>query len=371
LVEESGHVLVRDIPYVTPAGVVSQGVLVSPLNTSGDATAAPADHTAWFVGEAPSDRDGQPLRFHSPMSTDVGAGLTVSFQLSAKDPELPTDPDYYVKFTRYVRLLEAHAQSLDPTVDARTFRPVADEDAASPFMYLDSASSRAGISGYATRLEQERVAIVGLGGTGSYVLDLLAKTRIGELHLFDGDDLLSHNAFRAPGAASLEELNARPKKVDYYAQRYGVLKRGLFAHPYFLDHTNAAAELADMGFVFLCMEGGGVKRALVEALEELELSFIDVAMDVQVMADALGGSVQVTTSTPGRRDHFRRRVSFGMPTDDDLYSANIQVADLNCLNATLAVIKWKKLRGFYFDQGNEHYTAYGLDTNMLVNEEQT
>ena len=82
-----------------------------------------------------------------------------------------------------------------------------------------SASSRAGIVEFAKRLEQERIAIVGLGGTGSYVLDLLAKTRIGEIHLFDGDDLLSHNAFRSPGAVSVEELNTRPKKVDYYVNR--------------------------------------------------------------------------------------------------------------------------------------------------------
>jgi hypothetical protein len=113
-----------------------------------------------------------------------------------------------------------------------------------------------------------------------------------------------------------------------------------------------------------------VKRALVEALERFDLSFIDVSLDVLKMGDALGGTVQVTTSTPAQRDHFRKRVSFATPTDEDIYSANIQVADLNALNAVLAVIKWKKLRGFYLDLRQEHFAAYGIDANMLASEDE-
>ena len=35
--------------------------------------------------------------------------------------------------------------------------------------------------------------------------------------------------------------------------------------------------------------------------------------------------------------------------EDDEYATNIQIADLNALNALMAVIKWKKLSGFYQD----------------------
>jgi tRNA A37 threonylcarbamoyladenosine dehydratase len=50
-----------------------------------------------------------------------------------------------------------------------------------------------------------------MGGTGSYILDLVAKTAVMEIHLFDGDDFNQHNAFRAPGAASLEDLEKHMK----------------------------------------------------------------------------------------------------------------------------------------------------------------
>lgn len=39
---------------------------------------------------------------------------------------------------------------------------------------------------------------------------------------------------------------------------------------------------------------------------------------------------------------------------EDVYRTNIQIAELNALNAAIAVIRFKQLRGFYVDdvQGN-------------------
>ena len=50
------------------------------------------------------------------------------------------------------------------------------------------------------KLSLKNVAIVGLGGTGSYVLDLVAKTPVRQIHLDDGDMFLQHNAFGSPSA---------------------------------------------------------------------------------------------------------------------------------------------------------------------------
>ncbi len=55
---------------------------------------------------------------------------------------------------------------------------------------------------------------------------------------------------------------------------------------------------------------------------------------------------------------------------DDDYDRNIQVADLNALNSALAVIKWKKLCGFYLDYEKEHHSTYTIDCNMLTSDDQ-
>ena len=50
-------------------------------------------------------------------------------------------------------------------------------------------------------------------------------------------------------------------------------------------------------------------------------------------------------------------------------ASNIQIAELNALNAMLAVIKWKKIRGFYCDLEREHHCMYTTDGNALDNAE--
>ena len=92
------------------------------------------------------------------------------------------------------------------TAKPQTFKVVAPdkEQPETPFNYIDTASSRAEIDVVTAKLAKlKRIAIVGLGGTGSYVLDLVAKTPVWEIHLYDGDAFLQHNAFRSPGAPTL------------------------------------------------------------------------------------------------------------------------------------------------------------------------
>jgi hypothetical protein len=50
------------------------------------------------------------------------------------------------------------------------------------------------------------------------------------------------------------------------------------------------------------------------------------------------------------------KVDFGdLGDEDDPYTENIQIAELNALNATLAVLWWKKLMGVYHDRGLPHH----------------
>jgi hypothetical protein len=127
-------------------------------------------------------------------------------------------------------------------------------------------------------------------------------------------------------------------------------------------------DLRDMSFVFMCLEGPA-KQIILEKLEEFGLPFIDVGMGVYLSEGFLGGILRVTTSTPTQRNHVRKRVSFAGDADRNEYATNIQIAELNALNAALAVIKWKKLAGFYQDLDFEHHCTYTIGGNMLRNED--
>lgn len=368
----SNYLLVKDIPYVNSKLEIKYGILVSELTMSGEKTDVPNDHVVEFIGETPCDLFGSPLSkiIIDSSKRNLGNELTVQCKFSSKPIPSGKYKDYYDKMTAYANILTSYAQSINPDVKPQTF-PVhtATDDDESVFNYLDTASSRAGISFISKKLELTKIAIVGLGGTGSYVLDLVAKTPVKEIHLFDADTFFNHNAFRSPGATSIQELNSKPKKVAYLKSLYSRMHRGIVVHDYNINASNVS-ELIEMKFVFLCMEGNDSKKIIVENLESFDIPFIDVGLDVGIVDDSLNGIVRVTTSSKSKRDHFRNRVSLADPKTLNEYEKNIQIADLNSLNAALAVIKWKKLFGFYLDFHKEHHSTYSIDCNSLTNDEQ-
>lgn len=369
-VQQEAYLVVRDIPYVNAEREVRpDGILITELTLSGDETIKPKRHQMWFVGECPCDRDGTRIDAirPNPVKRRLSEKLEVDFEFSNK-PRSGGYADHYEKVTNYASLISGPASSIDPSVSPMSFAVVEPEEGESVFRYLDTASAAAGISIIAKKLAVERVAIVGLGGTGSYVLDLLAKTPVKEIHLYDGDKLSSHNAFRAPGAPSLEGLREQPAKVDYFVGIYDRMHSGIVAHPEYIDETNAT-QLVEMSYVFLCMDSGPGKRAIVDALEETEVPFIDVGIGVYEKDETLGGGLQVTTSTPANRDQARARMSLSDADEPNEYDRNIQTADLNALNATLAVMRWKKLRGFYFDAKKANFQSFTIGGSLLLNED--
>lgn len=365
------HVMLRDVPYVNDRREIKRGTLVSELTTAGDVTGTPKTHVMHFAGKYPCDKNGSPIENirHGSNHQELAPGIVVDHSFSSK-PE-GGYKDYYEKMSTYATIISSPAACLDPNATPKTFPAIVPESDESVFQYLDTASSRAGITGVASKVAGDRLAIAGVGGTGSYLLDLIAKTPVAEIHLFDGDNFLTHNAFRAPGAAHLEDLRRAPNKAAYFAAEYSRLHRHIIPHEHFIDENNVEL-LRGMTFVFLSMDHGMTKKAIIARLEEWGVPFIDVGMGVTLVDGALHGVLRVTTSTPLQRLHVheKQRIPFMDGDGKDKYDQNIQLADLNALNAVLAVIKWKKLRGVYRDLEHEHYSTYTTDGNALTNEDE-
>ncbi|WP_038956626.1 ThiF family adenylyltransferase [Bradyrhizobium japonicum] len=365
-VTSAGYLVVRDVPYVNSKREIAIGALASNLDLAGDITAQPQDHTAKFIGEYPCDSQGSTLTVlqHTSGSFDLGSGLIAQHSFSRK-PACGRYENYHEKMTAYIALLGKHVAAIDPLITAKTHRVIEPEDDNSPFNYLDTASSRAEINTITARLVEDAIAIVGLGGTGSYVLDMVAKTPVQKIHIIDADRFLTHNAFRAPGAPAIEKLREQPLKVEYFASTYAHMHRGIVPHPFHIDATNLD-ELNGMSFVFLCMEGGTAKRAIVDKLDALGIPFADVGMGLYAKRNSIGGMLRNVLSLPDARESARARISFATDDANNEYDKNIQVADLNALNACLAVIAWKKLRGFYFNLGKERFVSYTIANSLLA-----
>ena len=363
-----GFLIIDGVPYLTEAKRVEEASLLLRLDLSSDQTVRPNDHTAFWTGRFPHKSSGKPLvalgeATHSQTLSD---GTAITHMFSAK-PTGGLYEDYEHKVNTYLELLGRDARKIRPDASAHRWpvQPIVGDD--SVFEFMETASARQGTTDLARRIQREAVAIVGVGGTGSYVLDYVAKTWVREIHLYDEDKFLQHNAFRAPGATSAAEMQGGPNKAKFHADRYSRMRRGVIAHAESIDLGNVN-ELAAYDTVFLCIDGGPIKRSILNVCEQHERLCIDTGMGLYRVGERLAGILRTTTSAPGHREHARDQsridMAGGGPGE---YERNIQMAELNALNAALAVIRWKKIRGIYQDIAQEGDCGYVLDGNRIIN----
>ncbi len=363
----NGFLVVDDIPFVDDAAQVQWGSLLCPLDLNGPTTAAPSTHVMCFIGGVPRDKNGQlidGLINDGVEKWSAAPDLTAVCGFSQKKPE-GNYADFYEKVSFYAAMVTSPAQAVDPDAIPYTFKPVQTDEDDGVFLYVDTFSSRAGITELNNLLALEKVVIIGLGGTGAHLLDALAKTPANTIHLYDGDFFRTHNAFRAPGAASLKDVAAGMKKVDYYSEMYSVMRRGIVPHPVNVTAENVN-EILDAGFVFLAMDTGPDKKAIIEALIAGGIPFIDTGVGLSRDATGINGQLRITTSTPGRSDHITNGGVISYFVGDGAeYDTNLQVDELNAITATLAVIRYKKLLRFYADAEDERHTVYVVDSGDL------
>lgn len=366
VVVQAGHLIVRHIPYVTETRAIEYGFLTYPVTVSGDRVVSGTDHRIWFGGSVPCDEHGRKLPIANPEGHAIGDGLQADFMLSSK-PGPAGYPDEYSKVTAYSRMVADQAQAIDRSVTPTPGAAWQEVDEDTPFAYRDTATSRAGLAAVNRRYRGHRVAIIGLGGTGSYILDLVAKTEVDTILLIDGDTFDNHNAFRAPGAPTLDTLRSRPNKAAYFASLYSNMHLGITTCEQYLDEDNLTV-LSGATFVFLASDDAAGKPVIMDWLESHDVPFIDVGMGIEEIDGRLTGLLRVSTSLPGRRAQARQRIPVPAPERDD-YGRNIQTADLNALNAVLAVGRWKRHIGIYADATDETFTTYSLITNEIANED--
>lgn len=367
---KDSFLLVHDIPYVNSNRKIKYGILVSDLSSmAGNITTSPiGQHVAYFIGEHPCNSDGSIISAikHSTNNQSFTEEITVNHSFSNK-PQGGYQ-NYYEKMVSYINIISSQAKAIDDSVTEKPFKIIDSEDEEQIFKFVDTNSGKAKISAISSKLNGQKVAIIGLGGTGSYVLDFVSKTPVKEIHLFDGDLFIQHNAFRSPGAISLDELRGLHKKADYFQSLYSKMRYTLFAHSYYLNNQNID-ELLEMSFVFICMDKSEIKKVIIDKLVSQDIPFIDTGIGVLNVDNSLIGHIRVTTGTPEKIDHLKTRITVSDDGGNNDYATNIQIAELNALNAALAVVKWKKIFGFYQDQNLEYNSVYSINDGVLINED--
>lgn len=355
--------IVQDIPYVNENKEVHRGVLVSTLTVSGNTVVYQrnaGNHVIHFKGQKPCDDTGRELNMlHVISSVQHANHITTDYSFSRKPPS-----DYgndYEKIIGYITALMSPALVIDPTATAKSAATGSALAWESVFNYIDTNSERAHISEISRKLMPYNIGIIGVGGTGSYILDSVAKTPVQSIHLFDSDIFYNHNAFRAPGAPSKEVLEKQLTKVEYLKDVYSNMHKNIEAHPVDINE-NTITMLGGLNFVFVAVDKGSIKKLIFDYLESKDIPYVDVGMGVQMTPQGtILGEVRTVAVTNEKRKKHRSWIGQVDP-DEELYESNIQIAELNSINAAMAIIMWKKHAKFYNESTPVGMTTFTIDT---------
>lgn len=365
---EGQHLVIHGVPYVTKDRIVAYCSLISTYCEHEVAAGQIADHTVFVVGEIPYRDDGCSLEqaMVANSSKQMIAGRSVGCQLSYKTEPLSSMlANYFSKMTHYVRKLGSYVEAVDASANKRGVGSFTSRVVPSVFHFPNGSSARAGLEAYEQKLELQKVAIVGLGGTGSFLLDGLAKTPVKEIHLYDHDILEPHNAFRFPSALPMEIVFGRKKKTDLLADIYDHFRSGVISHPERITEANLH-ELENCQFVFIAVDHGPSRGLIARYLVDRGIPFIDVGIGIDKISDTLKlhARARVTLITPGTA-HLIRTLPVADDADEAVYG-NIQLSELNALNANLALIRYKQHLHFFTDEVNVSVINYKCSWSQCV-----
>jgi tRNA A37 threonylcarbamoyladenosine dehydratase len=130
-----------------------------------------------------------------------------------------------------------------------------------------------GIEGLA-RLRAAHVAVVGIGGVGSWAAEAMARSGVGEISLFDMDDVCVSNSNRQLHA--LSGTIGQPK-VEVMAERILAINPDCIVHAvadFVTRDTMAECITPDMDFVIDCIDSVNAKAALISWCKRRKIQMV-------------------------------------------------------------------------------------------------
>ena len=274
-------------------------------------------------------------------------------------------------------VIHRYAKQIVGAMSAAGYSETASLATRGPFKIPNTFEDRAGLGPVQDRIRDQRIAIIGLGGTGAYVLDLVAKTPVKEIHLLDSDDIHWHNFMRAPGAPTAEEIESREKgrldKVDYYFSKYASLREGIHAHTVRVESSPMFAEFLSahpIDYAFVCIDqltDGDSSRqdAVYCALSDAAVPFIDSGVSITLEDRTVRGAVTTSAYATGS-DAWKDAIPNARVKGDVPGYRNVQLPEVNALAASLAVMEWRRRTEQYVSESASFLHKFRLETPRIV-----
>ena len=233
----------------------------------------------------------------------------------------------------------------------------------------ETGLSRARVGHLNALLAKENLAVIGAGGTGGHIVDLVSKCNVQQIDIYDPDYVSVHTQLRWPGIVERRNVEEKTNKAEYLAALYARrTNRNIRGHPFAIDKDNLTF-LNGKTMVFVTIDNGPARREILTGLADMGVNFIDCGIDLQGNDGPLTASLRIIRCQAEESAEKRLELATLAPAgadgvEDDLYAQNIQTGEMNSLNATLAVIAWKQGIGFYRDPYGYRRSRMHMASNM-------
>lgn len=197
------------------------------------------------------------------------------------------------------------------------------------------------------------VAVVGCGGLGGYIIEMLGRLGVGKIIAIDGDVFEETNLNRQ--ILSHTENLGKPKSLEAW-KRMSLVNPDVELLPVYnrIDGNNAKTILQKAQVVVDALDNVGGRRVLQKACEELNIPLVHGAIS--------GWYAQITTILPGDRsldkiysdiDDSELKNPLGNPSFTPALAASIEVSEvLKLLIGRGELLRNKML---YIDLLNNNY----------------
>ena len=372
---ESDVVRALRVPCLLADGVVGTCTIeksYDPASGKPDGRIGGAVHAVRITADEEYDgrvyhADGAPIESYIDGDGQTWSNISIrkGSQGSPEDDESASD------------LIHRYAKQIVGAVSAAGYSETASLALRGPFKIPNTFEARAALGPVQDRIRNQRIAIIGLGGTGAYVLDLVAKTPVKEIHLLDSDDVKWHNFMRAPGAPTAEEIDSRHqgrlRKVDYYHSKYASLREGIHPHDIQVDSQSIFGEFLSahpIDYAFVCIDqltdADSPRQDVVYcALSEAAIPFIDSGVSIMLEDCAVKGAVTTSAYDAGSLD-WKDAIPNARVEGDVPGYRNVQLPDVNALAASLAVMEWRRRTKQYVAASASFLHKFRLETPRIV-----
>ncbi len=210
---------------------------------------------------------------------------------------------------------------------------------------------------------QESVGIVGLGGVGAWIADLVVKADPREIHGWDYDCIEPKNILRMPGGLDPNVWIRRPK-ADWFQQTYSVIHTNVHGHNVKIVSENVQNVIEKITFGFVAVDDADDRMMVCDRLSSAGIPFVVAGLSPVRRDKRVTVSMRIVTAHVGVPSWKDAIPQVGQSGQDDYGS--LDLPDVYSMAAGWAIQSWRKMRGQYWQEQREECLNYSASDQSLI-----